>query len=82
MRNSIVGEEIDGYQVQEVLGQGGMGVVYKAEDVALSRPVALKSLNPRLTGDEAVLRRFRSEARAIARINSPYIVQISVSLRS
>ena len=76
MDDSIVGSEIDGYHVEEVLGRGGMGTVYKAEDTSLARSVALKCLNPELAGDEAFLRRFRSEARAIARIDSPYIVQI------
>lgn len=76
MSGSIVGEEIDGYRIQEVLGRGGMGVVYKAEDVALSRTVALKCLNPGLVDDERFLRRFRSEAQAIARVDSPYIVEI------
>lgn len=76
MDDSIVGTEIDGYHVEEVLGRGGMGTVYKAEDTSLARSVALKCLNPELAGDEAFLRRFRSEARAIARIDSPYIVQI------
>ena len=76
MDDSIVGSEIDGYHVEEVLGRGGMGTVYKAEDTSLARSVALKCLNSELAGDEAFLRRFRSEARAIARIDSPYIVQI------
>lgn len=76
MSGSVIGKEIDGYRIQEVLGRGGMGIVYKAEDIALSRPVALKCLNQQLADDESFLRRFRSEARAIARINSPYIVQV------
>jgi len=76
MSGSVIGEEIDGYRIQEVLGRGGMGVVYKAEELALSRPVALKCLNQQLAGDESFLDRFRSEARAIARIDSPYIVQV------
>ena len=76
MSDSIVGKEVSGYRVEEVLGRGGMGVVYKAEDLALQRPVAMKRLNPQLAGDESFLSRFRSEARAIARVDSPYIVQI------
>lgn len=76
MSDPIVGKKVNGYRIQEVLGRGGMGVVYKAEDIALRRPVALKCLNPQLAGDESFLNRFRSEARAIVRISSPYIVQV------
>jgi predicted Ser/Thr protein kinase len=76
MDDSVIGTEVDGYRIQEVLGRGGMGVVYKAEDVALSRDVALKRIDPSLANDEAFLRRFRSEARALARIDSPYIVGV------
>ena len=71
-----VGQEIDGYQILDVLGRGGMGVVYLAEDVALSRNVALKVIDPALARDEAFLRRFRAEARALARIDSPHIVRV------
>lgn len=76
MNDPIVGKKVNGYRIQEVLGRGGMGVVYKAEEIPLSRSVALKRLNPKLAGDESFLRRFRTEAQAIARIDSPYIVQI------
>ena len=76
MKNSIIGTEVDGYRIQEVLGRGGMGVVYKAEDTALSRNVALKRIAPSLANDESFLRRFRSEAQALARIDSPYIVSV------
>lgn len=76
MSDSLIGEEIDGYRIQDVLGRGGMGVVYKAEEIALSRPVALKCLNPQLADDNSFLSRFRTEARAIARVDSPHIVQI------
>jgi len=76
MDDSVIGTEVDGYRIQEVLGRGGMGVVYKAEDVALSRDVALKRIDPSLANDETFLRRFRSEARALARIDSPYIVGV------
>lgn len=76
MTDSIIGTEVDGYRIQEVLGRGGMGVVYKAEDINLSRTVAIKRINPQLANDEAFLRRFRSEARALARIDSSYIVSV------
>jgi len=76
MQDALVGTEVDGYRIHEVLGRGGMGVVYRAEDLALSRTVALKCINRSLGTDERFLRRFRSEARALAQIDSPYIVQI------
>ncbi|HET6567260.1 MAG TPA: serine/threonine-protein kinase, partial [Rhodothermales bacterium] len=55
---------------------GGMGVVYKAEDQALSRLVAIKMIDPTLARDDGFMRRFRSEARALARVDSPYIVRV------
>lgn len=76
MEDSVIGKEVDGYRIQEILGRGGMGVVYKAEDVSLSRYVALKRIDPSMANDEAFLRRFRSEAQALARIDSPYIVSV------
>jgi serine/threonine protein kinase len=75
-QDPAIGREVDGYRIEEVLGRGGMGVVYKAEEVALARSVALKRIDPGRAGDETFLRRFRSEAQALARINSPYITRI------
>ena len=76
MNDALIGREIDGYRIDEVLGRGGMGIVYRAEDTALSRTVALKMIDPAMAQDETFLRRFRSEARALARIDSPHIVRI------
>ena len=76
MQDPAIGKEVDGYRILDVLGRGGMGVVYQAEDVALSRTVALKRIDPALASDETFLRRFRSEARALARIDSPHIVSV------
>jgi serine/threonine protein kinase len=76
MEDYTVGREIDGYHILEVLGRGGMGVVYKAEDVALGREVAIKRIDPAFARDASFLRRFRSEARALARIHSAHIVQV------
>jgi len=73
---SILGTVIDDYRILEVIGRGGMGIVYRAEDVALSRIVALKMIAPEMAENETFLKRFRAEARALARVDSPYIVGI------
>ncbi len=74
--DSSIGQIIDGYRILEVLGKGGMGIVYKAEDIALSRAVAIKMIAPELSSNESFLRRFHSEARALARVESPFIVGV------
>jgi hypothetical protein len=67
---------VEGYEVIDVLGAGGMGVVYKALQVALRRPVALKMILAGPVVAEADRRRFRTEAEAAARLNHPNIVQV------
>jgi tetratricopeptide (TPR) repeat protein len=67
---------IPGYEIQAVIGRGGMGVVYKARHQGLNRLVALKMLGSNSSGDPDRLARFRSEAEAVARLQSPHIVQI------
>ena len=79
---SAIGKIIDGYKILDLLGQGGMGIVYKAEDVALSRIVALKMIAPDLASQDSFLRRFQSEARALARVHSPFIVGIHTLRKS
>ncbi|HMB91150.1 MAG TPA: serine/threonine-protein kinase [Rhodothermales bacterium] len=74
--DALIGQEIDGYQIQDVLGRGGMGIVYKALDVNLDKEVALKMIDPTLARDATFVRRFRSEARALARIDSRHIVRV------
>ena len=72
----LIGKTIDSYKILEVIGRGGMGVVYKAMDTALEKIVALKMMDPNLAQDEAFLKRFRSEAKALARLENPNIVNI------
>jgi|ERR1043166_4038987 serine/threonine protein kinase len=63
-------------EVTEVLGQGGMGVVYKGRQPFLDRDVAIKVIRPDFGGDADAQRRFLHEARALARLTHPYIVSI------
>lgn len=72
----MIGQTISHYRVLEKLGEGGMGVVYKAEDTRLRRTVALKFLPPGLLATDEVRRRFVHEAQASASLNHPNIATV------
>jgi hypothetical protein len=70
------GSSVGRYQIQNLLGSGGMGEVYKAVDSTLGRPVALKVLRAELSGDPERMSRFLHEARAASALNHPNILTI------
>lgn len=69
-------EKVGPYRLEQKLGTGGMGAVWRARDERLKRPVALKRILPASTSDPMVRERFRREAEAVARLNHPGIVHV------
>src|SRR6188472_4614921 len=73
----MVGEVLsDRYELEELVGTGGMSSVYRAHDRLLDRKVALKVLHEQYTGDAEYVERFRREARAVAQLSHPNIVTV------
>ena len=72
----MIGREIGPYRVVDEIGEGGMGVVYRAEDLRLGRTVALKFIGEKYVADEAARKRFRREAKTASSLNHPNICTI------
>ncbi|MBV9711321.1 MAG: serine/threonine protein kinase, partial [Ktedonobacteraceae bacterium] len=74
--NELAGQSLGGYQLEEEIGHGSMGVVYRGKQIALGREVAIKVLPKALARDASYVARFIREAQIIAGLNHPNIVQI------
>ena len=70
------GQEFGKYVIEKMIGQGGMGLVYRARDTQLNRPVALKFLSAKYVDDDHAKERFMREARAAAALNHPNVVTV------
>ncbi len=76
--DQIIGQTLDGrYVVEGILGQGGMGLVYRARHAMLGKALAIKVLKPEVSRDEGVIARFRREAQSASAIGSPHICDVS-----
>jgi YVTN family beta-propeller protein len=75
-QDSVLGNELAGYRIEVLIGRGGMGAVYRAEELGLGRKVALKVIAPELAEDERFRERFLRESRIAASLDHPHIVPI------
>jgi len=74
----LIGQTIDGrYAVESVLGEGGMGLVYRAKHIVLGKPLAIKVLRPDVSRDEEIIKRFKQEAQSASAIGNQHIIDIS-----
>ncbi len=76
MSQTLVGQTLERYKVTALLGEGGMGAVYKAHDLTLQRDVAIKVMHPHFVRQENFRERFLQEARTAARMDHPSIVKV------
>src|SRR6218665_3223890 len=77
----MIGQKIQNYNVEELLGEGGMGTVYRATDTLLQRSVAIKILHPHLVRDTTFFERFRNEAILSAKLNHSNVAVLYNFLR-
>jgi serine/threonine protein kinase len=77
----MIGQLVGNYKIEEKLGEGGMGAVYKGVDTMLDREVAIKALRPELASQTSVVERFRSEAVTLAKLNHPNIAALYTMFR-
>ena len=76
-QDPFVGKVIDGrYEIQQRVGEGGMGVVYKARQMSIDRIIALKMLNQQMAGDQTWVQRFYNEAKACSRLQHPNTIRM------
>ena len=74
----LIGRTLDGrYRIEAVLGEGGMGLVYRARHAMLNKPLAIKVLKPEVSKDAEVMQRFQQEAQSASAIGSQHIIDIS-----
>jgi len=74
--DDLLGKRVGGYLILQVLGEGGMGKVYKARQIAMDRLVALKVLSPKVTRDESFIEAFKQEAKVAGQLNHPNVVSV------
>src|SRR3989304_1505122 len=72
----MIGQTVSHYKIVDKLGEGGMGIVYKARDLKLDRPVAVKFLSQHLSASDESKTRFVQEARSAAALNHPNILNV------
>jgi predicted Ser/Thr protein kinase len=76
--DALIGQVLDGrYKIEKILGEGGMGIVYKAVHTSLGKPLAIKVLRPEVSKNEEIVMRFKQEAQSASQIGHPHIIDIS-----
>ena len=77
-QDPLIGQVLDGrYRIESVLGEGGMGIVYKAVHTTLRKPLAIKVLRPEVSKNEQIVMRFKQEAQSASQIGNQHIIDIS-----